>query len=307
MELRHLRYFVAIAEHRHFGRAARSLGIQQPPLSNQIRALEQELGTRLLERTSRTVELTTAGEAFLGSARESLRSAARAATTATTAARHGASPLQIGFVGTAMYSLLPPVLRTYRASQPKIALDPIELSSTDQVERLMANQIDVAFVRAPLRAADDRVVQSVPVLREPVIAVLPRSHPLARNRTVPVAELADEPLVLASRQPESGLYARVLELCMNAGFDPVIGAETAQLHNVIGLVAAGAGIALAPRSLAKVHNDEVVFRWLEPTGPALVLTMAWLENNPNPAVGGFIELTRQVAARMETAGARPKT
>ncbi|MFE0019912.1 LysR family transcriptional regulator [Amycolatopsis sp. NPDC059021] len=295
MELRHLRYFVAIAEHRHFGRAARSLGIQQPPLSQQLKSLETEVGARLFDRTSRSVELTLAGRAFLVSAKECIRHADRAAASAASAARGETGRLVIGFIGSAMYSVLPPILRAYRVSRPGIALEPLELSSSEQATQLEADRIDIGFVRPPLRAAHDRRLETFEVVREPFVALLPRSHPLAGGPAVRMAMLAEEPIVLACRHTEPSLYTQVMDLCMRSGFEPVIATETACLHSVIGLVAAGVGIAITPRSLARVHNEDIVFRRLEPVPLAPSLTAVWHADNPNPALETFVNVVRGIA------------
>src|SRR5215208_2490915 len=189
MELRHLRYFIAVAETLHFGRAAAGLGIAQPPLSQQIQKLEGELGVRLLNRTKRTVKLTDPGRVFLAEARRTVAQAARAADSARRASRGEVGWLAVGFVGSATYSLLPPLLRRFHRRNAGVELSLRELTTAQQLEALHRNEIDVAILRTP--APDPRVVTAVLVEEEFVVA-LPDSHRLAASRRVALKDLASD-------------------------------------------------------------------------------------------------------------------
>lgn len=296
MELRHLKYFLALAQHRHFGRAAKSLGIQQPPLSQQIKSLERELGARLFDRTSRTVELTHAGRAFLAQAEQPLRHAEDAMAAATRAARGDSGHLTIGFIGTALYSVLPQVFRLFRTQYPGVSLNPVELPSAEQTTEIDALNLDVGFVRAPLLGMHGHAFESLPVTHEPLVAVVRRNHQLARGPSIPVALLDDEPLIMAPSKAESSLRSCVLQVCQRAGFEPVVGGESAQLHTILGLVSAGVGIGIGPESLAKARFAETVCRPLRPSITAPDLTMMWRTNDESPVLRNFVRIVREVVA-----------
>ncbi|MFE0019909.1 LysR family transcriptional regulator [Amycolatopsis sp. NPDC059021] len=299
MELRHLRYFIAVAEHRHFGRAAQSLGIRQPPLSQQIQSLEKELGTRLFDRTSRSVELTKAGHAFITEARKTLRHADQAVASASRAARGHNGQLRIGFIGSAIYSILPALLREFRSRYPGVSLEPVELTSADQAYEIDALRLDVGFVRPPLRAAHGLALASLPVAREHLLVAVSRNHRLAGHRSIPLSFLAEEPLILAPSEGEASLRSKVLQVCSREGFEPVVGGESGQLHTVLGLVAAGVGVGIGPDSVAKVRLGETVYRPLRPAIAAPDLTMVWRAGNDRPVAANFVDMVRGLC-RAET-------
>src|SRR3954453_15892050 len=199
MELRHLRYFVAVAEELHFGRAARRLQLAQPPLSRQIQGLEQELGVRLLERTKRHVELTPAGKVFLEHARKLLTEADHAVAAARRAARGEIGRLAIGFVGAATYSALPELLRVFHTRFPDVELVLYEMTSAHQHDALREGRIEVGFVRPAI--PDDTLARRV-ARGEPLVAALPAGHRLARrDEPIPLSDLAGEPFILFPRDP----------------------------------------------------------------------------------------------------------
>src|SRR5574340_256525 len=245
MELRHLRYFVAVAEELHFGRAAARLGTAQPPLSQQIRQLEGELGVELLARTRRRVELTEAGRVFLDEARGILQRVTQATSAARRAARGETGSLAIGVVASATYGLLPRVVRAFRERHPDVALTMSVMSTGAQVAALRAGQLQLAVARPPF---GDETLVAEPLHEEPVVAAIPSGHRLSAKRSLPLRALAGEPFVLFPRDRRPGWYDFVLGLCREAGFEPVVGQDAPELATALALVAAGDGVTLVPAS-----------------------------------------------------------
>lgn len=286
MNFRHLSYFIAVAEELNFRRAAERLHIVQPGLSQQISRMESELGLALLERTKRRVELTDAGQLFLGEARALLERYEQAVTSARQAAAGQAGSLDVGFVGPAIYSVLHSVARAYLKSFPNVNLVLHELNSAEQLDRIIAGTLDVGFVRLPVR---DKRVLTMQLISEPIIIVLPEGHPEAVRDIVNLAALADEPFVMVPRAREPNAFDRYIEICAKAGFSPRIGQEVLQIHTIVEVVAMGLGVALAPASLTNLRRPGVVYRPLRDLGPFTTDTgLAWGPDNPSAALRGFI-------------------
>lgn len=302
MELRHLRYFVAVAEELHFGRAAARLHLAQPPLSQQIKALEEEVGARLLRRTSRSVALTPAGEAFLPQARAALESAARAADEARAAAEGRAGLLVLGFVNPAMDGFLSEAVAAFRTLAPGVSLRLRELSSQAQLEELRAGRLHAGFLR---RAGQDLSGLGAAVLhRERYVAALPQAHALARRKRVPLAELARHPLILYPRSFLPGLHDAMLAALREApggdGREPVVAQEALSKHTTLSLVAAGLGLALVPDASRAWRRRGVVLREVDGDLPRIELAAVW--NEPaSPALTRFLDTARQVVAGRGTA------
>jgi DNA-binding transcriptional LysR family regulator len=293
MELKQLKYFVAVAEELHFTRAAARLKMAQPPLSFQIRQLENELELRLFERTKRKVALTSAGRVFLHEAYRLLGSASAAVRAAQRAYRGETGRLHLGFVGSAAYRLLPALVRRYRAEYPEVQLTLHELSSAQQGEAFEAGRIDVGLVHPPVR--EDLAVTVETILREPLVVALPDHHPLASRAKVPLAKLADEDWILFPRQVGPGFHTRVIQVCQKgAGFTPRVVQEAPQMASIIGLVAAGLGLSLVPASLTELRRSGVVYRTLT-TKATLELAMAWRRDTDHPIITPFLELVRAVS------------
>ena len=292
LELRHLRYFVAVAEELHFGRAAIRLHIAQPPLSQQIRRLEDELGVRLFDRTTRRVELTHAGLVLLNEARRTLVQADRVRLVAQEAARGESGHLRIGFVGSALYGILPSCLRAFRAEAPGIVLTALDLGTSELVEGLLGERLDVAFVRPPID--DDRLAVET-VDREPLVAALPVSHPLAARTWLDLRLLAEEPFVLFARHAGPGYWDVVQAACREAGFRPNIVHEAGQIHTIIGLVAGGLGLSLVPSSVRSLQLAGVRFVELARPAPVLELAMAWRVEVEDPTLERFVTVVRATA------------
>ena len=258
MELRQLRYFVAVAEELHFRRAAERLHISQPPLSQQIRSLEDELGFALLVRTRRRVELTAAGEAFLRDARSILGELDGAVATARRIDAGQTGRLRVGFVGSALLSLVPGTVERFRSSRPGVAIELRERSTVDQLRAVSAGVIDVGLVRPPIE--DESGLRAATVLRERTVAALPAAHPLAALARVPLRRLAVEPLVLFPRAQAPGFHDLLIGALADTGTGPHVIQYAPEMLTIIGLVAAGTGVSLVPASVSRLALDGVAYR-----------------------------------------------
>lgn len=293
MELRHLRYFLAVADELHFGRAAARLHLAQPPLSQQIRKLERELGFDLFARTSRRVHLTDAGRAFRDEARAILSRVDEATASARRVAEGEAGALAVGFVASATYALLPRLYRRFRERHPDVALTISELSTAEQVEALRAGRIQVGLARAPV--GDDALVIE-PLAEEPLVVALPKRHPLASSRAVALRALASEPFVLFPRHPRPGWIDLVQGACAAAGFRPAVAQEVLELSTTVTLVAAGIGVTLVPASAQALRLAGVVYRPLRPPAPTTKLLALHRADEQRPVVRRFLEVAREVVA-----------
>src|SRR3984885_7621552 len=258
MELRQLRYFIAVAEELHFRRAAERLHMSQPPLSQQIRALEDELGFTLLTRTRRRVELTPAGEAFLRDARALLSELDGAVATARRIDAGQTGRLRVGFVGSALLSIVPGTVERFRASRPGVAIELRERPTGDQLRAVSAGVIDVGLVPPPID--DDGNLRAQTVLRERTVAALPAGHALARLARVPLARLAAEPLVLSPRDQAPGFHDLLIAALGSTGAGPRVVQYAPEMLTIIGLVAAGTGVSLVPASVSRLALDGVTYR-----------------------------------------------
>ena len=296
MEVRHLKYFVMVAEEGHITRAAERLGMQQPPLSRQIRLLEQELKIQLLRRKARGVELTAAGESFLRDAKAVLSMLQHASAAAKRAARGEEGRLSIGFTSSSpFHPLIPKVFRRFRESQPDVPLTLNENATSDLVEGLRAEQLDLAFTRTAPTGTEDVMVESL--LREPMVLALPSFHKLAssyRRSGVHFGDLSEEKFVLYRRPNAPGLYDEIIACCRAYGFTPRIGQEAPRVISTLNLVAAGLGVSLVPESLARMRLEGITFRKLSgPSLPNAPLFLFFRRNDPSPAVHRFPEVVRR--------------
>jgi DNA-binding transcriptional LysR family regulator len=298
MELRHLRYFVAVAEELHFRRAAERLHMSQPPLSQQIRALEDELGVQLLERSQRRVELTAAGSAFYERATEILRAVEDAGRLVRRVHRGEVGRLSIGFVGSSMYSFLPDALGTFRARHHDVELQLRELTTAAQLRQLESGQIDVGVVR-PASERPGLVIETVQ--SEPVVVALPESHRLAAQERVDLDDLAGESLVMLGQGEAPGLRRSLAATTDRLGGEVQ---EVREMQTVIGLVRAGVGVSLVPASLRALTRAGVVYRELDGGDVTVALALAWRSGDRSPVLTAFRELTRDVVAR-QAAARRP--
>jgi DNA-binding transcriptional LysR family regulator len=265
VELRHLRYFVAVAEERHFGRAAARLHMAQPPLSQQIRQLESELGLQLLRRTTRRVELTPAGEAYLVRARQIIAAVSSAAGEAKRVAAGLQGRLVIGCVGSATYSLLPHLVRRLREELPDVEVAVQgEMLAPDQVGALLDGRIDLGLLRPPV----DEDALKLEVLRaDRLIVAVPDGHRLAERRRLRLQDLAAEDFVIHAGGGRSVMHDTVLARCREAGFEPRIRHEVAETSTLVTFVAAGLGIAVVPEPVSELMVPGVTYRPLTGQAP----------------------------------------
>jgi DNA-binding transcriptional LysR family regulator len=295
VELRHLRYFLAVAEELHFGRAAEHLHIVQPALSKQIAALEKELGVRLLERTKRRVELTDAGRAFLEDARNVLAQADLAADRARSAGRGEQGVLVVGFIPPALNSVLPPALNRYRDQHPAVRLVLRELTNRAAIDGVLADRIHISFVRVPF---DDHGLRCEPVYEEPVMLALPSDHPLTALDAVPLGALSGEAFVMIPRSQEPELHDYYIALCQEAGFSPYLVHEVSATLVGVGLVASGVGVAFVPSSTRVMARTGVTYRPLRDPTPRFRLAAVW-RREADPLLKSFLGTRPWAAAPVD--------
>jgi DNA-binding transcriptional LysR family regulator len=296
MELRHLRYFVAVAEEGHVTRAAERLGIQQPPLSQQIRALEHELDAQLFRRKPRGVELTPAGRALLDDARAILARAEAAIAATRRAARGETGRIGIGFTSSASFHpFVPRAIRAFREQHPLVALALEESGTTELVEALHAERIDAAFVRSPVGERADLTVR--PLLEEDMVAALPSGHRLsAGDGKLPLAALAGEIFILYRRPVGPGLHDAIIAACDRAGFSPQIGQEAPRMLSTLSLVAAGLGVTLVPASMSRLEAEGVAYRALDSSAQLTApLNLAYRRGEGAAAARRFVALVQSAA------------
>lgn len=294
IELRHLRYFVAVAEELHFGRAALRLHLAQPPLSQQIRKLEEILGHPLFARTSRAVRLTAAGQVFLDRARRTLRTVQQDVDEARSVGRGEIGSLRVGFIGSGMLTPLPAMLGRYRRKHPKADLQLRESHSSHLMQSLLDGAIDVAFLRdgGPLAGLESETLFS-----EPFVAVLPANHPLAVPKSLSAAALRDEPFVFFPQAAGPVAYSKTVSLCEARGFRPRFVQEAPQWLTVLRLVGAGLGVTIAPACVEKIAAPDTVCVRLRGAQVQSDIEMAWRAGEDRAIVTAFRELARSVLAR----------
>lgn len=296
MELRHMRYFQAVAEEKHFGRAAIRLHMAQPPLSQQIKHLEEELGVRLLSRTTRRVDLTPAGEAYLVRVRAVLGSVEAAADEARRIGSGLEGRLVVGCVGSATYSLLPALVRTLSVELPGIDFAfQGEMLSPDQVAALRDGSIDLALLR-PLGDPQGDTDLAQEVLRhDRYVVALPAGHRLAERRRIRVADLRGEGLVVHSGRGRSAMYDAVVGMCRDAGFDPVIRHEVAETSTLVTFVASELGVAVVPEPVAELGVPGVTYRPLASRARVLLVVMT-RANDESAALARTLHVLRSQIA-----------
>jgi DNA-binding transcriptional LysR family regulator len=297
MELRHLRYFIAVAEERNFTRAAERLVIAQSPLSQQIRKLEREIGTELFARTTRSVTLTYAGRVFYERAVKLLRDSDEAADEARKAARGEFGKLAVGFTGSTTYELLPVLMRAYADRHPDVTLDvKSDMDTPRQVEALLEGRLAVGVLRPPVTAAG----LTVEVLRhEPVVVLLASRHPAAVRRELDLADLRDEAFISYNNNPPANMYLLMKSACEAAGFVPRIKHTVADSSALVALVAAGMGIALVPASLRHLGIRGATYRPLRTPSLSVPLALAYPDQAVTPLVRRFVEISRTVVRSLE--------
>jgi DNA-binding transcriptional LysR family regulator len=308
MELRHLNYFVAVAEELHFGRAAARVRTAQSSFSAQIRDLEQELGVQLLHRTKRQVHLTDAGRAFLIEARATLKQAARAVRVAQRASHGEAGALGIGFVPSADCISFPDILRVFKKQYPEVQLQLHNLTASEQVEALRQGEIDIGFMR-PLRI--EKAIASERIMREPVVVVLPKKHRLLSNAEVALEDVAAESLILCSRIHAPLQHDVIVAQFRAANLIPNVSLETDHIQTVLGLVAAGLGISLLPASVESLRAPGLSYRPLKKVSVLMEMAVAYRKGDPSRVLANFLAVVRELSRRGFNVGkpgsSRPRT
>jgi DNA-binding transcriptional LysR family regulator len=292
MDIRQLKYFVAVAEERHFGRAARRLHMSQPPLSTQIKGLETELGVRLLDRSTRRVSLTDAGRVFLRRANEILNSVDAAAEEVQQAESGLRGRLTVGFISSATLSLLPLSIRLFRERVGGVELELKELTSSQQVDELYEGGIRIGLVRLPMNSPGIRLE---PVLEESLVVALPAGHALAIEDRISLEAMSDQPLVFFTRALVPGFHAQIVELYARIGAFPNVVQHAVHFQTIVGLVASGIGSAILPESAQRVTRDGVVYRPLDTPDATSWVALATLEGDNSLLVENFARVIRDVA------------
>jgi DNA-binding transcriptional LysR family regulator len=304
LDLRQLRYFVAVAEERHFGRAASRLSMTQPPLSQQIMGLEEALGAPLFARNRRNVELTPVGRDLLPEVRRLLALADRLPALAQSLARGEAGELSLAFVSTADYGLLPPLMRAFTERYPGVRLQLVESTSDVQVEELVAGRIDAGLMIPPVPPRYAGQLSYLPLMREPLVVAmsddtarllderLAKEGDASAEQAVPLHALADLPLVVFPRRLAPAFYDIIMDCYARAGIAPRIGQEAIQMQTIVSLVSAGMGVALVPRSLCNLRRTGVVYRPLRDAQPLVETGLLWRSDDVSPVLGGFVDVAR---------------
>jgi DNA-binding transcriptional LysR family regulator len=292
MELRHLRYFLAVAEELHFGRAAARLHISQPPLSQQIRRLEKELQAPLFHRTKRHVELTNAGRVFLADARALVAEAEQAARNAQRASRGEIGQLLVACDLWADFLNGARIIRLFARRHPDVEVELRDLTAAEQMAALEGGRVHVGILRPPVQS---KALMSERLLSESLVVAFPRGHRFKNYARVSWRALVDEPYVLFSRRRAPAFEALVARACHDAGLTLRVKYEVEHPQTILAIVEAGLGISLVPASLQMVRRPGIAYRRLSPTGPALETVIAWRRDSELPLVQAFVKVATEVA------------
>jgi DNA-binding transcriptional LysR family regulator len=299
LELRQLRYFIAVAEEKHFGRAALRLHMTQPPLSQTIQGLEQMLGTPLFLRTKRSVALTPAGLALLPEAQRILQQAAALPDLAQRAASGTAGLLSLAFISTADYSILPPLLLRFRERFPQVRIDLREATTDVQLDDLVLGKIDAGLLLPPLPDKARTQLDYLPLLSEPLLAAIPAGWPGAKSRVksgsgaLSLKALAELPLIIFPRRISPAFHDTIIACFRDAGVTPHIGQEAIQMQTIIGLVSAGMGMALVPQSVSNLKRPGVDYRPLRDATALIETGLAWRRDNTSPVLAAMLAMLRE--------------
>lgn len=291
MELRHLKYFKTVAEELHFGKAADRLNMAQPPLSTQIRHLEEELGIPLFHRTKRRVELTKEGEVFLEKVYQILKNLDESIETVRKVNRGEIGEISIGFLASSAYDVLPTIIKYYRKQYPSIHVNLKQLTSVGQLKALKEGTIHIGIISEPF---ENDAFNFEVIRREPMVVALPREHPLAsENSPIDLIELENDPFILTGRESNQIYYDRIINSCGEVGFSPNIIQETKEMSTLISLVSAGIGIAIVPDSIKALLQNEVIYRKIKNNKFTTVTALVWENKSQSPIVNGFVELVKE--------------
>lgn len=290
LETRHLIYFKAVAEHLNFTRAAESLNMSQPPLSYQIKQLEEFLDVELFHRTNRTVELTEAGEYFYKITIQILNNLVKQVETVRKIAKGEIGLLRIGFGGSIVYDILPKIIQHIHSTYPTLKLDVQQLTTSQQINALRDGDLDVGILVPPVKEPE---IHTLPIRQEEFIVCLHKDHPLAdAEEPLSIADFRDDNIIMTPYQAGSGYYESVMNLCRIGGFSPNITQTAQEQHTIVSLVSSGIGTAFVPLSSSKINQDNVVYRKLKEKVYKQT-AVAWHSNNPSPVVELFLFLMKE--------------
>ncbi|MFD1561173.1 LysR family transcriptional regulator [Paraburkholderia silviterrae] len=294
MELRHLKYFVVVAEELHFTRAAERLGMAQPPLSQQIRKLEHEIGALLFRRLTRGIELTDAGRVLYEDARRIVDHVELAKTRAQSAARGQTGHIRVGFASSVVFHpVIAEIVRTYRDTHPDVRLSPSESNVAALIEDLLDERIDVAIIRQA--AHESERVQVEELFDEEMVIVLPPKHRLAGRTGIQLHSLAQETLIMFPRSIAPVLYDEVISACQRAGFSPQLGQESTQVASAVSMVAAGFGVSIVPHSIRQLAATGVTYHAIEGPAPRAQIAIACRSTEFSKVVRDFMEVARRAS------------
>lgn len=293
-----LKSFVAVAEELHFGRAAKKRHIAQPALSRHVQRLEGELGANLFDRDRRNVALTEAGRIYLGEARAILERVEGARRRVERARRGEVGEISFGYEAATLYNVFPDVVRLYRERYPDVSLYLHEMVTEDQISALAEGRLDVGLIHPEFTPKD---LESEIVFREPVVAALPDTHPLAGEARVEVADLAADPFILFPRRFGPAKYDRMIGLCAAAGFAPNIVQEAESKQGMVGLVAAGIGVALLPASVSSLRRGGVVYAEIDDSDRWMEMGLVWSPKRMTPVLRGFLDTAREACRGLDAA------
>lgn len=299
MELRQMRYFVAVAEELHFGRAAERTHVAQPALSKQVRNLERELGVELFDRSERRVKLTNAGSAFLEKAYAVLEGIGEAEAAAVRTARGEVGRLSVGFTGYTLYGVLPEAVRAFGARFPGVELSMHEGCTRTVSEGLLNGRFDVGLLHPPVAEEAGNALALETVASESLIVALPEEHPLSGQAEIPVADLADDPFVLCPRNNGPHHHDAIVAVCRAAGFGPRVANEAGKPQTAIGLVAGGVGVSLVWESMGNLKRPGVAYARLAGPTPRLETAVAWRRGNSSAVVEAFVEVTKSLGPTVD--------
>jgi DNA-binding transcriptional LysR family regulator len=293
MELRHFRYFLAVAQEGNVTRAAEKLGIGQPPLSQQILALERELGVQLFRRTGHGVTLTESGQALLADAKRLLDDADNAVLNAQRAGRGETGHIHLGFTASSAFNpAVPALIRAFRNAYPEVALSLTEGNTAQLLACLEEGRLDLAFLRPGLHSFNG--ISLYRIADERMKIVLPLKHPLANKKSVALSALANEPFVLIPRVASPTLHDEIVTACREAGFEPKLGQQAPQLASVVSLVSAEFGISIVPASVSQIHAEGVVYVEISGASVRTRLAVAARENDVSAKTANFFNMAKQI-------------
>lgn len=294
IELRHLRYFIATAEELNFGRAAERLGIAQPGLSQQIKALEDIVGTPLFDRTRRSVQLTLAGELFANEARKTIAQAEMALMAARQAGRGEVGRIAVGYVGSAAYTgMLTSIINEFRAAYPDVELQISEMEMLRQLDQISEGKLDIGFIRPPVKLPVG--IACVPVLQEKLLLAVPATHPLAVRERVPLSAFNGDIFITPRHPPNVSFHKYTTEACQAAGFFPRLGPQGRDFVTITSMVSIGLGVALVPQSVKCIQLPSVRFKQIEGAVVLAELAVAFRRSEPSPAARAFAQHVRRSA------------